>query len=59
MFQRYFLQKKDVPPKYHLVEIKYLGVIMKRRGQLFCLCDNASTQYTPAFAWQLSSVNMS
>ena len=37
-------------PKYHWVDIKYLGAIQNRRGQLFCLRDNTFSQYTPVFA---------
>ena len=37
-------------PKYHWIEINYLGAIKNRRGQLFCLRDNAFSQYMPAFA---------
>ena len=36
-------------PKYHWVEIKYLGAIQNRCRQFFCLCDNAFSQYTSVF----------
>ena len=36
-------------PKYHWVEIKYLGAIENRCGQLFRLCDNAFSQYMSQF----------
>ena len=37
-------------PKYHWVEIKYLGAIQNRCQQLFCQRDNAFSQYMLAFA---------
>ena len=43
-------KRKMFQPKYHWVEIKYLGAIENRCGQLFCLCDNAFSQYTSQFA---------
>ena len=45
-----FYKRKIFQPKYHWVEIKYLGTIQNRRGQLFCLRDNAFAQDTPVFA---------
>ena len=50
-----FYKGKMFQPKYHWVEIKYLGAIQNRRGQLFCLRDNAFSQYTP---WQLLRVDV-
>ena len=44
-----FYKRKMFQPKYHCVEINYLGVIQNRRGRLLCLHDNAFSQYTPAF----------
>ena len=45
-----FYERKVFQPRYHWVEIKYLGAIQNRRRQFFCLHDNAFSQYTPAFA---------
>ena len=45
-----FDKRKMFQPKYPRVEIKYLGVIQSQRWQLFCLHDNAFSQYKPAFA---------
>ena len=36
--------------KYYWFERKYLSAIQNRRRQLFCLHDNAFSQYAPAFA---------
>ena len=45
-----FYERKMFRPKYHWVEIKYLGTIQNWHGQLFCLHDNAFSQYKPAFS---------
>ena len=45
-----FYKRKMFQLKYHWVEIKYLGAIQNRRGQLFCLRENVFSQYTSAFA---------
>ena len=45
-----YYKRKMFQPKYNWVEIKYLGAIQNPRLQLFCLCDNALSRYTPAFA---------
>ena len=45
-----FYKRKMFQPKYHWVEIKYLGAIKNRRGQLFCLRDIVFSQYTSVFA---------
>ena len=44
-----FYERKMFQPKYHWIEIKYLGAIQNRRGQFFCLRDNAFPQYTQTF----------
>ena len=41
-------------PKYHRVEIKYLGAIQKQCQQLFCQCD-AFSQYSSAFALAIAT----
>ena len=43
-------KRKMFQPKYHWAEIKYLGPIESRCGQLFSLCDNAFSQYMSEFA---------
>ena len=43
-------KRKMFQPKYHWVEIKYLGAIENCCGQLFRLCDNAFSQYMSQFA---------
>ena len=45
-----FYKRKIFWPKYHWLEVKYLGAMQNRRGQPFCLRENAFSQYTPAFA---------
>ena len=45
-----FYKIKTFQPIYHWVEIKHLGAIQDRRGQPFCLRDNAFSQSMPAFA---------
>ena len=37
-------------PKYHWIEIKYLGAMQNQRRQLFSRCDYVFSQYTLAFA---------
>ena len=49
-----FYNRKMLQPKYHWVEIKYLGAIQNRGRQLFCRRDNAFSQYTPACAWAIA-----
>ena len=50
VLNRIFYKRKMFQPKFHWIEIKYLGAMQNRRGQRFCLRDNAFSQYTPAFA---------
>ena len=49
-----FYIRKMFQPKYHWVEIKYLGAIQNRGRQLFCRRNNTFSQYTSAFAWAIA-----
>ena len=42
-------------PKYHWVEIKYLGAIQSQLRQLFGQRGNAFSQYTKAFALAIAT----
>ena len=50
VLNRIFCKRNMIQPKYHWVEIKYLDAIQDRGRQLFCLRDNAFSQYMLSYA---------
>ena len=50
-----FKKTEIFQPKYHWVDLKYLGAIENQRQQFFCRHGNAFPQYTSAFALTIAA----